>query len=329
MSRQFSSFGRSRDCERAIGLAHHDRGPEATYVGIVEEKPTGQLLVIIHAGGQHHENEVAFAGDVIGLLNLSFPAGLAPERVNLVGAFAFEFHRHDERHRQPDGRGVNLDDLSGDHLGVAQPPETSLHGGGGEIDLCGERLQRLARIVLHKVQEKAVDMVEFDHDAKLFRQVERSRNINNVKGLAAIALRRLLIGFQPKQDQLQAPMTLLRNPHRMQGLPGRPGLAKGTVQSDPAEPQRLLAHCPAARATVLRDLPELARCCGLGSVLVKDERERMEIGSFKALGAAYAIARLAAERAGGPQALARDPQRSRYSRAGSLPAPAPAITGFR
>ncbi len=105
-------------------------------------------------------------------------------------------------------------------------------------------------------------------------------------------------------------MFVLRNPHRMHGLPERAGLADGSVSSDPREPQHLLAHCPAARATALRDLPELARRSRVGAVMVKDERERMEIGSFKALGAAYAIARLAAERAGGPEALARDPQRS-------------------
>lgn len=105
-------------------------------------------------------------------------------------------------------------------------------------------------------------------------------------------------------------MFVLRNPHRMHGLPEGAGLAGGPVSGDAGEPQRLLAHCPAARPTVLHDLPELARRSRVGAVMVKDERGRMGIGSFKALGAAYAIARLAAERAGGPEALARDPQRS-------------------
>ncbi|WDR07514.1 diaminopropionate ammonia-lyase [Devosia rhodophyticola] len=87
------------------------------------------------------------------------------------------------------------------------------------------------------------------------------------------------------------------------------GLAGGRILSDPAEPYRLLAHCPAANTTTLRDMPELARTNNVAKVFVKDESARMGLGSFKALGAAYVIARFAMERAGGPEALARHSQR--------------------
>ena len=98
---------------------------------------------------------------------------------------------------------------------------------------------------------------------------------------------------------------MLRNPHRGRGLPG--GL--GPVLSDPSRVQELLALCPAAGPTPILDLPEVARECGVGRVLAKDERGRMGLGSFKALGAACAIAGLAAERAGGLAALAAAPRR--------------------
>jgi diaminopropionate ammonia-lyase len=52
----------------------------------------------------------------------------------------------------------------------------------------------------------------------------------------------------------------------------------------------LLARCPAAGVTPLLDLPEMARGLGVNHVWIKDERDRMGLGSFKALGAAYAIA---------------------------------------
>ena len=42
--------------------------------------------------------------------------------------------------------------------------------------------------------------------------------------------------------------------------------------------------------TPLMDVPGLATDCGVGAVLVKDESQRMGLGSFKALGAAFAIA---------------------------------------
>ena len=60
---------------------------------------------------------------------------------------------------------------------------------------------------------------------------------------------------------------------------------------------RLLAMCPAHAVTPLHDAPGLARVAGVDSIWIKDERGRMGLGSFKALGAAHAIARLAAEHA--------------------------------
>lgn len=95
-------------------------------------------------------------------------------------------------------------------------------------------------------------------------------------------------------------MDLLDNPFRRSGLPAAAGLAEGAVCADPAAPLALLARCPAAAPTPLRDVPALARALGVGSVLLKDETRRMGLGSFKALGAAYVIAREAARRADGP-----------------------------
>ncbi|SHH00629.1 diaminopropionate ammonia-lyase [Marivita hallyeonensis] len=53
----------------------------------------------------------------------------------------------------------------------------------------------------------------------------------------------------------------------------------------------LLARCPVAAETPLVASPALAEATGVAEVWVKDERGRMGLGSFKALGAAYVIAR--------------------------------------
>lgn len=53
----------------------------------------------------------------------------------------------------------------------------------------------------------------------------------------------------------------------------------------------LLARCPAAAKTPLTSSPLLAARADVAAVYVKDERARMGLGSFKALGAAYVIAR--------------------------------------
>lgn len=52
-----------------------------------------------------------------------------------------------------------------------------------------------------------------------------------------------------------------------------------------------LSRCPMHRATPLLSAPGVAQRAGVESVHIKDERGRMELGSFKALGAAYVIAR--------------------------------------
>ena len=59
---------------------------------------------------------------------------------------------------------------------------------------------------------------------------------------------------------------------------------------DAAAPARLLARCPKSSQTPLVTSNALAERAQIGAVFVKDERARMQLGSFKALGAAYVIA---------------------------------------
>ncbi|MBN2907875.1 MAG: pyridoxal-phosphate dependent enzyme [Rhodobacteraceae bacterium] len=86
----------------------------------------------------------------------------------------------------------------------------------------------------------------------------------------------------------------LINPYRGVGLPGL-----GLFPAQDAGPvAALLALCPAHAATPLHDMPALAAVAGIARLHVKDERARMGLGSFKALGAAYVIAREAAQARG-------------------------------
>lgn len=80
-------------------------------------------------------------------------------------------------------------------------------------------------------------------------------------------------------------MQLDENPWRGTGLPEEalPDIPWPSVDAD--APRALLERCPAAGATPLVEAE------GYGpTVWVKDERGRMNMGSFKALGAAYVIA---------------------------------------
>lgn len=80
---------------------------------------------------------------------------------------------------------------------------------------------------------------------------------------------------------------ILTNTYRGKGLAGMATYPR----NDPSDVARLLTLCPAHKPTPLADAPALAQQIGCASLRLKDERDRMGLGSFKALGAAYAIAR--------------------------------------
>jgi diaminopropionate ammonia-lyase len=64
-----------------------------------------------------------------------------------------------------------------------------------------------------------------------------------------------------------------------------------------SEVERFLAHREGHAPTPLASLPGLARELDVGSIHVKDEGHRLGLGSFKALGGAYAVVRLVLEAA--------------------------------
>ena len=90
----------------------------------------------------------------------------------------------------------------------------------------------------------------------------------------------------------QHPFTLLPNP-RFQ--PAQPyGEHRSTLLSASAleQAKTVITTWPGYAATPLCTLPNLARTAGLASIHYKDEGSRFGLGSFKALGGAYAVARL-------------------------------------
>ena len=83
---------------------------------------------------------------------------------------------------------------------------------------------------------------------------------------------------------------IFRNPLRGPGLPD----LEPHDAFDTDAVARLLEQCPAHAVTPLRQSAATAAEIGAARVFLKDESTRMGLGSFKALGAAYVIARDAA-----------------------------------
>ncbi|EFL89958.1 pyridoxal-phosphate dependent enzyme [Ahrensia sp. R2A130] len=92
-------------------------------------------------------------------------------------------------------------------------------------------------------------------------------------------------------------MSILSNPYRSDAssfpLPADVPSPSTAVEL----PQALLAHCPAHAATPMIEAQALADDLMIGALYIKDERPRMGLGSFKALGAAAVIADEAAQAA--------------------------------
>ncbi len=84
------------------------------------------------------------------------------------------------------------------------------------------------------------------------------------------------------------PFTLFANPRA--GTPGIVVLPAAGFHRARAE----ITAWPGYAPTPLRDLPDIARAAGLGVIRLKDEAGRFGLGSFKALGGAYAVADLLA-----------------------------------
>jgi diaminopropionate ammonia-lyase len=68
-------------------------------------------------------------------------------------------------------------------------------------------------------------------------------------------------------------------------------------------PLAMLRACPLYEPTPLAALDALAAELGVGGLWAKDETRRMRLGSFKALGGAYAVAQMIADAGGGPDLL--------------------------
>ncbi|MBT3788959.1 MAG: pyridoxal-phosphate dependent enzyme [Alphaproteobacteria bacterium] len=88
-------------------------------------------------------------------------------------------------------------------------------------------------------------------------------------------------------------MRYLLNSYFGHGLPSETGLAEGEISTDAEAAKALFKLCPAAHVTPLTDHADLAKSLNIGRLYLKDERSRMGLGSFKSLGAAYAIAKSA------------------------------------
>ena len=91
---------------------------------------------------------------------------------------------------------------------------------------------------------------------------------------------------------------LIRNsPARLSQAARSPSTRKRSASAPPTTSSASSRHRDDHRPTPLHALPALAGELGVGAVIVKDEGFRLGLGSFKALGGAYAVVRVTLEEA--------------------------------
>lgn len=98
-------------------------------------------------------------------------------------------------------------------------------------------------------------------------------------------------------DDVKEVQMFLINTHPDHDAPLLPADAEGLGAAGAHEVERFLKFRENAVATPLVALPALADAFGVETIHVKDEGQRLGLGSFKALGGAYAVIRLVLEEA--------------------------------
>jgi len=71
-----------------------------------------------------------------------------------------------------------------------------------------------------------------------------------------------------------------------------------SFRTDPGRPLAMLRQCPVYEPTPLIDQTDLAKQLKFSNLFIKDESKRMRLGSFKALGGAFAVAQIVSDTAG-------------------------------
>ncbi|MRG73499.1 diaminopropionate ammonia-lyase [Alphaproteobacteria bacterium HT1-32] len=78
----------------------------------------------------------------------------------------------------------------------------------------------------------------------------------------------------------------------------KPNSPARRFRSDASRPLAMLKQCPVYQPTPCMTVAGLAADCGVAELYVKDESRRMRLGSFKALGGAFAVAQMISDATG-------------------------------
>ena len=131
------------------------------HVGL--EPAAGEGAVGLHALGDHDDDKIAGARNVVALLHHGLIDHLAAEKIEMYAGSGRCRHAQcdDAGHdRRADHRLVEHGNLRRDDSVRAQTLQSPLHGSGGEADLCADGFGDTPSVVLVEIQDFAVNAVQ-------------------------------------------------------------------------------------------------------------------------------------------------------------------------
>ena len=157
----FSVFLKRNRQPHPQALDHHVR-LKTQHRGRRKQQSLGPVVIVLHILHHHHQHEVDFAGDVVGLLRARVGQQLALQRIETGLLAEIHLHANDEGHALADGVGVDDGDFTLNRPGGAQTLDAPLYRRCGQADLRTQALRGDSSVLLQQRQQAAIEVVQSD-----------------------------------------------------------------------------------------------------------------------------------------------------------------------
>ncbi|MCY1308502.1 hypothetical protein D9M70_585160 [compost metagenome] len=119
----------------------------------------GEDLVFVHVAHGEGQHEIDLARDRQALHDFGRPQHRALEKVQLVGALAFQRHQHDHHDPPPHGGRVHDGNVAQHRAGLAQPLHPAQAGHRRQVHALRDLLAGALVVFLHALQNLEIEIV--------------------------------------------------------------------------------------------------------------------------------------------------------------------------
>lgn len=158
--RRSASFGREGYGQPALDETQGNIRREPLHVGIFAHQLRHEKVVGLRVRGRNDKDEIGFASDVEGLLDMLLGSEPAPKLDQEFRTLALDLKRNDEKGRPTDLGWVDHRSVPEDHAIGAHSPDPALDRRGRQRDMLGKLLGTPADIGLNQVKQLPVELIK-------------------------------------------------------------------------------------------------------------------------------------------------------------------------